>query len=602
MKLGRTVKEILRFELLWKLVILGLVNPLFREIYQTYVASVGVSFNQNMLGTFLNLKGGLLFLLLFFGAAALAYYEFSVLLNITALCRQGEGFVLGQVMGRSLWDLGVMRGWSLAVGSLYYVLLLPLVQIGYVNTMAPKVTIPEFIFGEMRKSIPGVLGMIAIFAAYYAVHLLLLFTPIYMTLEHRRFAPAARESLRCWKRTGWKRRLAVIAFLAGWERITTEIARYWRRMPLGNADFDGNFFKYLFYSEAFRKDLLYWLLLTLLQTAGMAAFLYMAIPIAAGKVRVSLRAPWSGDAAALAEMAERRWKAFAEGWRRRMGTWRWRGAAGAACLLLAAYLAVTCSLPSQIHRPLVIGHRGSFFAVENTREAVLAAERFGADYAEIDVQLTRDGVPVLFHDGNLRRMAGREERVGELNWAELREIPVADLRFPEANARIASLEEILLALGEHPDGMGLLIELKPEAGRGDELASAVMELVERYGFGERAMFMSLDYPCLTPILDRHPEWWVGYCAFSASGDLTTSVQQYGVDFLAVEELLVTNRLVTQAREQNLPVYVWSVYDDEKMRQYLEMGVSGLISDYPDTAAQVAAAYRESHPDVKYRQE
>ena len=59
------LKKIFLFEMLWKLLILGLVNPLFREIYQTYVASVGVSFNQNMIGTFLNAKGGLLFLLLF---------------------------------------------------------------------------------------------------------------------------------------------------------------------------------------------------------------------------------------------------------------------------------------------------------------------------------------------------------------------------------------------------------------------------------------------------------------------------------------------------------------------------------------------------------
>ena len=72
-----------------------------------------------------------------------------------------------------------------------------------------------------------------------------------------------------------------------------------------------------------------------------------------------------------------------------------------------------------------------------------------------------------------------------------------------------------------------------------------------------------------------------------------------MDFLAVEELLVTNRLVTQAREQELPVYVWSVYDSEKMQQYLEMGVSGLISDYPEEAVMVVNAYRESHPGVKY---
>ena len=599
MKLRKTIQRILWFELFWKLAILGIVNPLFREIYQTYVASVGVSFNLNMLGTFLNLKGGLLFLGLFFGAALLVYYEYCVVVHITALCRRGEEFSLGQVMGRSLWDLEGLRGWQLAAGSLYYVLLLPLAQLGYVSTMVPQVTIPWFIYGEMQKSIPGIVGIIALHAAYYGAHLLLLFTPVRMILGRRPFFQAARESLRCWKQAGWRVWLGIAAILLVWERGMTEIARFWRRTPLGNADFDGNFIKYLVYSEAFRKDLLYWLLLALLRTVGMAVFLYVIVPAARDEA-ASQRAGWSGDATVLLNIAERRWHVFAERWRRRFQTRRWRIAAGTACLLLAVYWTATCRLPDQIHRPLAIGHRGSYFAVENTLEAILAAGRFGADYAEIDVQLTQDGVPVLFHDGNLRRMAGREESVGELDWKELREIPVSDLHFPEASARIASLEEVLQALENHPSGMGLLIELKPVAGRGEELASAVMELVERYGFGERAMFMSLDYPCLVPLLDRHPEWWVGYCAFSTSGDLSASVWQYGVDFLAVEELLVTNRLVTQARYRDLPVYVWSVYDREKMRQYLEMGVSGLISDYPDEAAQVVSAYRGSHPGAAYR--
>ena len=76
--------------------------------------------------------------------------------------------------------------------------------------------------------------------------------------------------------------------------------------------------------------------------------------------------------------------------------------------------------------------------------------------------------------------------------------------------------------------------------------------------------------------------------------------RYNVDFLAVEEVLITSRFVTQAREQDLPVYAWSVYDDERMRQYLEMGVSGLISDYPDEVVRRVDEYRKSHSGTEYR--
>ena len=57
MRLIRGLGKVLWFELLWKVLILVLVNPLFQDVYQTYVASVGVSFNSGILSTFLSLKG-----------------------------------------------------------------------------------------------------------------------------------------------------------------------------------------------------------------------------------------------------------------------------------------------------------------------------------------------------------------------------------------------------------------------------------------------------------------------------------------------------------------------------------------------------------------
>ena len=71
MRLIRGLGKVLWFELLWKVLILVLVNPLFQDVYQTYVASVGVSFNSGILSTFLSLKGAALFAVLFLAAAGL---------------------------------------------------------------------------------------------------------------------------------------------------------------------------------------------------------------------------------------------------------------------------------------------------------------------------------------------------------------------------------------------------------------------------------------------------------------------------------------------------------------------------------------------------
>lgn len=581
--------QIVRFELLWKLAVLCLFNPLFREIYQSHVSYQGLRFNDRLVWTLLDLKSGMLFLLLFAGAALLVFYEFSVAVNITALCRRGESFSLRQVMKSSLWNLGVMRGWSLAAGSVYYVLLLPLVNVGYTSTMVPQVSIPWFIFGEMIKTPLGTAGVLLIYMIYLGLWLLLAFVPVCMILRHQTFWQAARSSPRCWRALGWRRLLGTLVLLAAMQQGLVELARFWRRSRLGNEDFDASFLQYLVSSEAFQKDLLWWLLLTVLSVVLLALFLWVFLGNLeqSGPAEASLQPPWSPDSQALLDIAGR--------WLHRNSK-LCRAGAAAVCLILV----VNCILRIQpallVHAPLAIGHRGSGYHVENTLEAIQNAQHYGLDYAEIDVQLTKDGVPVLFHDGTLARLSGRPESVGELTWAELQDIPLRDEQLG-LTASPASLEEAIQALAG--SSTGLLIELKPADGNGTALSQAVMELVERYEFGDQAMFMSLNYLCLLPILERHPDWWVGYCAFGMSGDLDDAVWRYQVDFLAVEEVLVSNRLTNQAREVGLPIYVWSVYDTEKMQQYLEMGVTGLVSDYPDSLAEVLSDYRASHASEEY---
>lgn len=581
--------QIVRFELLWKLAVLCLFNPLFREIYQSHVSYQGLRFNDRLVWTLLDLKSGVLFLLLFAGAALLVFYEFSVAVNITALCRRGESFSLRQVMKSSLWNLGVMRGWSLAAGSVYYVLLLPLVNVGYSSTMVPQVSIPWFIFGEMIKTPLGTAGVLLIYMIYLGLWLLLAFVPVCMILRHQTFWQAARSSPRCWRALGWRRLLGTLVLLAAMQQGLVELARFWRRSRLGNENFDASFLQYLVSSEAFQKDLLWWLLFTVLSVVLLALFLWVFLGNLeqSGPAEASLQPPWSPDSQALLDIAGR--------WLHRNSK-LCRAGAAAVCLILV----VNCILRIQpallVHAPLAIGHRGSGYHVENTLEAIQNAQHYGLDYAEIDVQLTKDGVPVLFHDGTLARLSGRPESVGELTWAELQDIPLRDEQLG-LTASPASLEEAIQALAG--SSTGLLIELKPADGNGTALSQAVMELVERYEFGDQAMFMSLNYLCLLPILERHPDWWVGYCAFGMSGDLDDAVWRYQVDFLAVEEVLVSNRLTNQAREVGLPIYVWSVYDTEKMQQYLEMGVTGLVSDYPDSLAEVLSDYRASHASEEY---
>ncbi len=156
-------------------------------------------------------------------------------------------------------------------------------------------------------------------------------------------------------------------------------------------------------------------------------------------------------------------------------------------------------------------------------KAVEEADKIGVDFAEIDVQLTKDGVPVVVHDSNLWRLAKEPVNVRDLTLDEIQALTVSDFSHKDETAKIPTLEEMLSAAKKAPNQIGFLIELKVNGNEREELAAAVVELVEGYDFGEKVMFMSLDYLSVLSVKEAHPEWWTGYCIFGSSGEIDDTV-------------------------------------------------------------------------------
>ena len=123
----------------------------------------------------MSVKGALIFLSLFFLAAIYVFYELSVVINLVMLCIQKETFTVRQVMVNSLWNLRALRGSSLVFSSLYYLLLLPLISMVYLNSLVPGIEIPEFIMSEMQRTRLGIAGGVAMNMAFYALYFLLFF-------------------------------------------------------------------------------------------------------------------------------------------------------------------------------------------------------------------------------------------------------------------------------------------------------------------------------------------------------------------------------------------------------------------------------------------
>jgi glycerophosphoryl diester phosphodiesterase len=235
------------------------------------------------------------------------------------------------------------------------------------------------------------------------------------------------------------------------------------------------------------------------------------------------------------------------------------------------------------HTVSVTAHRGSSRdAPENTLAAIRKAIEQGADYAEIDVHLTADGVPVLLHDEDLQRLAGVARRPGELTLAELQRIDVGSRFGPAfAGETIPTLATVIdVARGR----IRLNIELKPtDRGRArDALAAAVADLIQSRDFEAECFVTSLDQGAVAAAHRRNPRLRTGAIVSAAAGD----VSRLDVDVLSVRIGLINDRLLGRVHATGKEVHAWTVDDPKAMGTLIDGGVDGLVTNDPVTALAV----------------
>lgn len=156
--------------------------------------------------------------------------------------------------------------------------------------------------------------------------------------------------------------------------------------------------------------------------------------------------------------------------------------------------------------PTFVAHRGYACAFpENTLIALDAAQQAGAQYVEVDIQLTSDLVPVLFHDRNLQRLCQQEGAIHDYTYSELKEFNVTDSeKFAQqfsAN-KITSLQEFIDYLKEHPK-LSAFIELKRsmiEKFTEEQVIKIILPLFN--GMKDQISFISYNQPILKKIHEQ----------------------------------------------------------------------------------------------------
>ena len=256
-------------------------------------------------------------------------------------------------------------------------------------------------------------------------------------------------------------------------------------------------------------------------------------------------------------------------------------AGGLLCLVVGTLVGVLAIQTVRLEDDVEItAHRGgATHAPENTLAAIRQAIEDQTDWVEIDVQESKDGVVVVVHDSDLKKVAGEELKIWEGTADELRSIDIGSYFDPGfRNERVPTLEEVLQVCR---DRVGVNIELK-YYGHDKDLERKVVDLVEQNGMSSNVVVMSLEAAGIAKIKSLRPHWTVGLLTATAIGDLTRAE----ADFLAVNANLASRRFIDQAHRKHKAVHVWTVNDPITMSSMISRGADNLITDNPHLARQV----------------
>jgi glycerophosphoryl diester phosphodiesterase len=252
--------------------------------------------------------------------------------------------------------------------------------------------------------------------------------------------------------------------------------------------------------------------------------------------------------------------------------------------------------------PVVIGHRGAAGEVpENTIASFQHALAAGAQILESDVQITRDGVPVTCHDAEVDRTTDGRGAIAGMDLSELQELDAghrfgagAERPHRGRGLRIPSLREAFETLPE------ARFNLEIKDGR-PELVRACVALVAELDRAERTLLTAADDGTMKLLREEIAARGVPVAVGACTGEVVAFVRatiegspppegpmalQIPEDFAG--RALVTRDLVEAAHRADVHVHVWTINDPASMRRLLDLGVDGIVTDFPARLAAVIA--------------
>ena len=217
-------------------------------------------------------------------------------------------------------------------------------------------------------------------------------------------------------------------------------------------------------------------------------------------------------------------------------------------------------------------HRGaSSYAPENTMSSFRLGLQMGANGIETDVQRTRDGVLVLFHDDTLARVTGQPGSVKDYTYAQLQEFAVT---VHGKSDRIPTLEEFLQAFGQLD--LTFAIELKQPFTEADTMA-----MLEKYNMKDKTVVTSFRLECLMRARAAAPDYRLGYLTEDLNALTEPVMEAIGIREICPKAPLVTAALVEDYHKKGYSVRAWGVSNEDLMKAVYDVGADGMTVNFPD---------------------
>lgn len=233
----------------------------------------------------------------------------------------------------------------------------------------------------------------------------------------------------------------------------------------------------------------------------------------------------------------------------------------------------------------ITAHRGlSSEAPENTLPAVNAAVDCMADFVEIDVQETKDGVLVVFHDALLKRIVGANGRIRDYTYVQLLGMDFGGWFGSEfERTRIPTLREVLEVCRGN---CRVNIEIKAPASN-ERITEKVVNQVVAAGMQSQIVISSTTYSFLRKVKELNPDIETGYILSAAYGDY---FNDDNLDFFSVRASFVTPTMVRSAHEHGKQIHAWTVNTKAELSRLKRLQVDNIITDKPVLAREML--YRE----------